>query len=188
MRIAARVLLLLALLAGGAAAQTPAPEPDGFWMGGMGGPVPATIAGGTVIGTAELEDLVGKGEAVLVDVAPSPRKPEGMAEGTLWLPPPHRSLPGAVWLADVGRGALEPAYDDWYRERLAALTGGDRSRPVVIFCHPDCWASWNAARRAILYGYSRVYWYPDGVEGWQDAGLPTEIVEPELRPEPDSAE
>lgn len=177
------LLTVLALVAGPACAQTYAPEPDGFWMGEMGGPVPATIAGGKVIGTAELRELVDAGGAVLVDVAPTPHRPEGLAESSLWLPPPRRSLPGSVWLADVGRGALEPALDAWYRDRLAALTGGDRARPVVVFCHPQCWASWNAARRAILYGYSQVYWYPDGVDGWQLADLPTEIVEPEPQPE-----
>lgn len=171
-----RALLLLALLLGAASAPVPVPEPDGFWTGPTGGAVPATIAGGTVIDTEALQRLVAQGGIVLIDVAPSPRKPEGMAEDALWLPPPHHSLPGSVWLADVGDGALERRHDDWYRARLAALTGGDMDAPVVVFCHPHCWASWNAARRAILYGYSRVYWYPDGVEGWQDAGLPTAAI------------
>ena len=174
-----RVLLLLAVLFGTASTPSHAPEPEGFWMGEMGGPVPATIAGGSVIGIAELKALLNGGGAVLVDVAPSPRKPEGMAEGTLWLPPAHRTLPGSVWLADVGRGELEPAYDDWYRARLATLTGGNKDKAVVVFCHPQCWASWNAAKRAILYGYTRVYWHPDGVEGWQEAGLPTTVIEAE---------
>ncbi|GIK99200.1 MAG: hypothetical protein BroJett029_34090 [Alphaproteobacteria bacterium] len=173
------VALLLAALFGAASLAAPVPEPEGFWTGPMGGAVPATIAGGTVIDTAGLQALVAKGGVVLVDVAPAPRRPEGMDEGTLWLPPPHRSLPGSVWLADVGQGELDPARDAWYRLRLAELTHGDRAKPVVVYCHPNCWASWNAAKRAILYGYSRVYWYPDGVEGWQDAGLPTVVREAE---------
>ena len=148
----------------------------------MGGPVPATIAGGTVISAAELDRLVKGGDVVLLDVAPAPRKPEGMAADTVWLPPPHRSLPGSVWLADVGAGALEPAVESWYRARLAEITGNDKGRKLVVFCHPHCWASWNAAKRAILYGYTSVYWYPDGVEGWQDAGLPTVTVEQDAPP------
>ena len=43
----------------------------------------------------------------------------------------------------------------------------------MLYCHPQCWASWNAAKRAISYGYRKVYWYPDGIEGWEKAGLPT---------------
>ena len=30
--------------------------------------------------------------------------------------------------------------------------------------------SWNAAKRALSYGYSRVYWYPEGTDGWAAAG------------------
>ena len=56
-----------------------APEPGGFWTGRMLGPVPATIAGGRVIHTAELKLLAAAGGIFLVDVSPSPRKPEGLA-------------------------------------------------------------------------------------------------------------
>jgi rhodanese-related sulfurtransferase len=42
--------------------------------------------------------------------------------------------------------------------------------------------SWNAAKRAIGYGYQHVYWYRDGVEGWQAAGFHTAVVEPQPEP------
>jgi len=32
--------------------------------------------------------------------------------------------------------------------------------------------SWNAAKRALAYGYRNVAWFPDGSDGWQEAGLP----------------
>ncbi len=38
--------------------------------------------------------------------------------------------------------------------------------------------SWNAAKRAAAFGYRAVHWYPDGADGWQAAGLPTEILQP----------
>ena len=38
--------------------------------------------------------------------------------------------------------------------------------------------SWNATKRAASWGY-RVAWFPEGVDGWEAAGLPTEIVKPE---------
>jgi PQQ-dependent catabolism-associated CXXCW motif protein len=173
--------LALALLLGTAAvagAAEHAAEPSGFWTGPLHGPVPATLAGGSVIDTTQMIALAHDGGAVLVDVSPSPHKPEGASDGS-WLPPPHRSIPGSVWLPDVGAGALDPARDDWYRAHLAALTGGDAARPLVIFCHPECWASWNAARRAVLYGYGAVRWYPEGIEGWQDADQPTATIQAE---------
>ena len=159
-----------------------APEPSGFWTGRMLGPVPATIAGGRVIHTAELKLLAAGGAIFLVDVSPSPHKPEGLAPNAVWMPPPHHDIPGSVWLPDVGRGAIEPAYDAWYRARLEGMTANDKTALIVVYCHPNCWASWNAAKRAILYGYQRVYWYPDGIEGWQDAGLATSVARPELPP------
>ena len=55
---------------------------------------------------------------------------------------------------------------------LERITGGDRAKLLVIYCLRDCWMSWNVAKRAISWGYSNVAWYPDGTDGWQDAGLP----------------
>ncbi len=34
--------------------------------------------------------------------------------------------------------------------------------------------SWNAAKRALEYGFSNVSWYPGGSDGWAKAGLPLE--------------
>jgi PQQ-dependent catabolism-associated CXXCW motif protein len=182
---AAKIVLMALLLgfAGCAARADPAkvPEPSGFWTGPMRGAVPATIAGGTVVDSATLATLIADENPVLVDVAPMPHKPDDIAAAA-WDPPPHRTIPGARWLPDGGKGALGAAADEWFRTQLRILTGHDRARPIVFFCHPDCWASWNAAKRAILYGYTSVHWYEEGVEGWQDAGKPTEVAEAETPP------
>jgi len=158
-----------------------APEPDGFWTGPMGGPVPASIEGGTVVDTSELAALIAAQRPVLVDVGPMPHKPDDIA-AEAWVPPPHRTLPGSVWLPGAGAGEFSPALDAWYRGWLMKLTGGDQAKPLVVFCHPDCWASWNAARRAVLYGYTAVHWYEEGIEGWQDSGRETQAVQPEPPP------
>ena len=52
------------------------------------------------------------------------------------------------------------------------------ARTLVIYCKAGCWMSWNAAKRAIAYGYSNVLWFPDGTDAWAAAGLPTEPSEP----------
>ena len=49
---------------------------------------------------------------------------------------------------------------------------------LMFFCKRACWMSWNAAKRAQAFGYRKVYWYADGIEGWREAGLPTEIIVP----------
>jgi PQQ-dependent catabolism-associated CXXCW motif protein len=162
------------------AADPAPPEPAGIWTGPLQGAVPATIAGGKVVDAAAVEALIAQQRAILIDVAPSPHKPADAA--ATWTAPPHRSLPGAVWLPDVGNGEISPALETWYQAELTVLTTGQPARPVIIFCHPNCWASWNAAKRAIDYGYLQVHWYPDGVEGWQDSGRSTAVIQAEKRP------
>ena len=65
-----------------------------------------------------------------------------------------------------------------FRQRLQAVTAGNPDGLVVFYCRPDCWMSWNAARRAAAMGF-RAGWYPDGVQGWEGAGLPTAEAAPE---------
>jgi rhodanese-related sulfurtransferase len=43
--------------------------------------------------------------------------------------------------------------------------------------------SWNAAKRALSYGYTNIAWYREGTDGWAAALLPLEEVQPEPRPE-----
>lgn len=177
------IVLALLLSAGAQAAdRATVPEPDGLWTGPMHGPVPTTISGGTAIDTAALAALITEKDPVLVDVGPMPHKPDNIALED-WVPPPHRTIPGAIWLPGAGAGELAPKVEAWYRAWLEQLTGGDRAKPIVVFCHPDCWGSWNAAKRAIRDGYRAVHWYEPGIEGWQDAGHETRAVQPELPPE-----
>ena len=43
--------------------------------------------------------------------------------------------------------------------------------------------SWNAARRALAYGYDQVIWYPEGTDGWRAAGLPLVPAQPVPMPD-----
>jgi PQQ-dependent catabolism-associated CXXCW motif protein len=82
-------------------------------------------------------------------------------------------------LPNTGYGALSAADDAYFRRGLERATKGDRDVPLVFFCQRNCWISWNAARRALEYGYRRVAWLPDGTDGWAEAGLPLEPVAPQ---------
>ena len=74
-------------------------------------------------------------------------------------------------MPNVGFGELSPDFTDYFRDELAKLTGGDKNRPVVFYCEANCWMSWNAAKRALVeLGYTSVYWYPEGIQGWQKSG------------------
>ena len=142
------------------------PEPAGLWTGPMHGETPATLTGAIVLDPAGLDRLLATAKPLLIDLSKADVRPAGMAAGMPWLPQ-HRSLPGTAWLPGAGAGELGPAREALFAERVAALTGGDKSRPIVSFCHPDCWASWNAGKRLVRLGYTAVYWFPAGIEGWQ---------------------
>jgi PQQ-dependent catabolism-associated CXXCW motif protein len=146
-------------------------------------PVPATLNGATVLDTAGLRALMETGKPILIDVLPKARKPKDRDAGQLWVEPPREALPGSVWLPNVGYGELAPEFRQYLEEGLAELSGGDKARPLVFYCDANCWMSWNAAKRARHeLGYTQVYWYPEGVQGWKTAGLPVEA--PRERPMP----
>ena len=154
------------------------PEPPGYRMKKYRAPVPATVAGASVVSTEQLEAMVNAGGVVLVDVLPAPRKPPNMLPSVPWMPVPHRNIPGSIWLPEVGRGKIPASVDAYFRDNLAKATGNDKGRPVVIYCRANCWMSWNAAKRAATYGYTSVHWYPMGIEDWDFENLPLEVSRP----------
>lgn len=156
-----------------------APEPQGTGSGTSSGRVPATLDGATVVHTAGVPALLKKSGVVIVDVSEAPRRPEGLAPGAPWLPLRHRDIPGSVWIPGAGRRGISADLATYFRSRLAELTGASRDRPILIYCHPNCLGSWTAAKRVLDYGFRNVFWYPDGIEGWEAAGFSTAPVDPE---------
>jgi PQQ-dependent catabolism-associated CXXCW motif protein len=122
-------------------------------------PTPAEIPGARVIRTVELQELLERERrVVLVDVLGEPA---------------HPTLPGAAWLRNAGLGDFFGNDIDRLEAALAKLTEGDRRRPLVFFClSAECWLSYNAALRAVAFGYREVIWYRGGVEAWRAAGYP----------------
>ena len=159
-----------------------APEPDAFRMDHYRDAVPATLRGARVVHAADLTSLMGAQNPLLIDVLPSPTPPADSRPGLPRIPVPHRNIPGSYWLPEVGRGSLAPATEAWFKARLATLTGHDRKRLLVIYCLSQCWMSWNAAKRAVSYGYTSTAWFPDGADGWEKAGHVLAPATPETPP------
>lgn len=170
-RLLRLAVIALMLAAGPALGQSA--EPDGYRMDDYRAPVPATLQGATVIDAAGLERMIRGGPVLLVDVLPQPPRPDKLPPGTLWRPPARRDIPGSVWLANTGYGALSAEMEAYFHDALAALTLGDRARPLVFYCETNCWMSWNAARRAVADGYTAVHWFPGGMEDWTAGHRPT---------------
>jgi PQQ-dependent catabolism-associated CXXCW motif protein len=162
-----------------AAAPASGEAPSGYRMDDYRAPVPETLDGATVVATPAAEALWRTGRVLFVDVLPRPPRPQGLPEGTIWREAPHPSIPGAIWLPNVGYGELAPVWHGYMAGALAEATAGDTDHPVVFFCLAECWMSWNAARRAREeLGYTRVFWYPEGVDGWSAASLPLDEIPP----------
>ena len=155
------------------------PELDGYRLDDYRAPTPDTLHGARVLDTAGLREAVAAGRVVLIDVLPAPRRPERMRPGSPWLPTPHRAIPGSIWLPTVGYGVIAPEAERALARVLDRAAAGWRDAPVAFYCRAECWMSWNAARRAVEMGWRNVIWYPEGIDGWTAAGLPTEVVEPE---------
>lgn len=162
-------------------AERPA-EPDAYRMDEYRKPVPATLKGATVLTSERAGELWSKKQALFIDVYPKAPKPPNLPANTLWREPIHHTIENATWLANVGYGVIAPAVEAYFRDNLEKLTGGDKGKAIVFYCLRDCWMSWNAAKRALTYGYSNVNWYPDGTDGWQESGLPVMEVKPVPQP------
>ena len=176
--------LIVANLAVPALAQQQEPfEPEGYRTDNYRAPVPATLFGARVLETAEAEAIWRAKRGAFIDVMPRPPKPKNLPEGTVWRDAPRKNIPGSIWLPDTGYGVLPPAMDDYFQRGLVQASRGDKAALLVIYCLADCWMSWNAARRALTYGYSNVAWYPDGTDGWEREKLPTAEAQPEPRPD-----
>ena len=180
-RISAGVIAVTLACTGPGRAQELAPEPEGYRTEVYRAPVPTTLAGARVLTTEEAEAIWRAGSGIFVDVLPRPPKPPNLPAGTVWRDRPRLNIPGTIWLPDTGYGKLAAATEDYLRDGLARASGGNHATLLVIYCQADCWMSWNAAKRALSYGYANVAWYPEGTDGWQRANLPLAESQPEPR-------
>ena len=173
------------MLAAPALAQQQEPfEPEGYRTDNYRAPVPATLEGARVLTTAEAEAIWRAKSGAFIDVLPraaeaeEPSRRHGVARYAA-----AKTFPAASGCRTPATARLPPAMDDYFQRGLAHASHGDKAALLVIYCLADCWMSWNAAKRALAYGYSNVAWYPEGTDGWEHAKLPTEESQPEPRPE-----
>jgi PQQ-dependent catabolism-associated CXXCW motif protein len=183
-RTAAIIMLAASTLASGTAPgeNLAIDEPESYRSDNYRSPTPAALRGARVVSTAEAQAIWRKGSAAFVDVLPYAPRPPDLPAGTLWREQRRLNIPGSTWLPDTGYAELSASAEEYLRSGLERATGGNRAIPVLIYCLRDCWMSWNAAKRAVSWGYTGVIWYPDGTDGWQDAGLPLAESSPASRP------
>lgn len=157
---------MLALLLVAAVPALAVDEPADYRTSDYDAPVPETLAGAHVVGDEAAHALWLTGRVAFLDVMPDLPRPKNLPKTVLWQGRKRDSVPGAIWLPYAGFGDLSPDDRDRFAADLAHHTAGDQAAPILFLCRADCWMSWNAARRAVALGYSRVFWYPHGTTGW----------------------
>jgi len=155
-------------------------EPEDYRMNHFRAPVPDTLKDARVVTSEQAHDIWKAGNTVFVDVLPQAPKPDKLPKNVIWRDKPRVTIKGAAWLPNVGFGKLHETMHEFFSAELETLTGGNKSKPVLFYCLLDCWMSWNAAKRAVEYGYKDVTWYPDGTDGWTLQDYPTETVLPKF--------
>lgn len=153
-------------------------EPDLYRTEDYRASVPQTLRGARVLTTAEAEAIWREKRGVFIDVMPRPPKPANLPPDTIWRDKPRHNIPGSIWLVDTGYGKLAAATENYLRDGLHQASQGNRDALLVIYCEAKCWMSWNAAKRALSYGYRQVAWFPDGTDGWEQAGFPLVDAQP----------
>ena len=153
-------------------------EPVGFKNGNYRSVTPETLSGAHVLTTKTARALWQTRTAIFIDVLPRRSRPAQLPQGTIFRIPKRMNIPGSVWLPNVGFGVIPPNVDAYFRANLHTLRGGDKTKPLVIYCLENCWMSWNAAKRALRYGYGNIYWYPEGTDGWVREDGPLELSSP----------
>lgn len=135
-------------------------------------PTPEDIPGpARTVDAVEARRMIEAG-ALALDVAAAAQSRYDELDGT-WLVSEERlSLPGAVWLPEVGRGVLDERMQAYLARNLPGAPSD-----IVVFCIADCWMSWNAAQRVAALGHA-VGWFRLGTDGWSEMGWPLERVDP----------
>jgi PQQ-dependent catabolism-associated CXXCW motif protein len=140
--------------------------------------LPDEVPGGKRLYTEDVEKLFKEGEVAFVDVMPSTGAGYHPKTGEWRLRKSRKNIPGSIWLPDVGRGKLNATLSHYFEANLARISNGDKSRALLFYCQSDCWMAWNAVKRAAELGYSKLYWYPEGTDGWTDWDNPIEPSTP----------
>lgn len=170
--------LLGLLLAGQALAESALFSADGYRLGQYRSPTPSQAEHARTLDTAALQLLLAeRPDAALIDVYR-----RQWLNGLFIEDEVHANLPGSLWLANTGDGQLDARWQHYFSHYLEQASRGDKDWPLVFYCRSDCWLSWNAVKRAHRLGFRNLFWYRNGIDAWQQAGLPLHPAQPAALP------
>ncbi|WP_439889077.1 PQQ-dependent catabolism-associated CXXCW motif protein [Pseudomonas sp. MBLB4123] len=151
---------------------------EGYRLGQYRSPTPATAEHARTLDTVALQRLLAEQpHTALIDTYRRQWLNGQFIEDEV-----HANLPGSLWLANTGDGQLDDRWQAYFSHHLREASHGDKGWPLVFYCRSDCWLSWNAVKRAHRLGYGNLYWYRDGIDAWEQAGLPLLPAQPAALP------
>ncbi|WP_086480237.1 rhodanese-like domain-containing protein [Oceanospirillum sanctuarii] len=128
-------------------------------------PVPSQAPGAMTLSDSEFVTLNEQNRLLLIDVLPTT-----LREGRFINTKQHKTIPGSFWLANTGKADAPESINRYFSDQLSILMARHPDKTPVFFCKTDCWMSWNAAAKASALGIKPLYWYPSGIDGWQEKG------------------
>lgn len=152
--------------------------PESYRLDHYRAPTPCELPGGKVVDADALRRLIRTDDPILIDAMPLVRTSETDFTGRWTVPKPRKNIPSSIWLPNIGHGVLSSEMTSYFRQNLEQLTDGDHRGLLVFYCFADCWMSWNAAKRALEFGYENVTWFPEGTDGWKAIDGPLSVSTP----------
>ena len=121
---------------------------------------PRTLEGATLVEDPAVVESLLAGGARYIDA----RNEEEFSAG---------HVPGATLVPYVEKSAKDPGYDAKLDQFDVQRLGQNKAQPLVFGCNgPECWKSFKASRAALQAGYTKVYWFRNGVPAWRGSGRP----------------
>ncbi len=138
-------------------------------------PTPTSSDAATLIDTVQLQAMLASAKPPkMINVLPLKTFENGYV-----IENNYTHIASSIWLPNVGRGTITQEVNDWFFAHLKRLSEGDYGTHFVFYCRADCWMSWNTIKRVSRAGYTGLYWYRDGLDGWRENGLPEVAANPE---------
>lgn len=128
-------------------------------------PVPSQAPGAVTLTDVDFIALKKQNRLLLIDVLPTT-----LREGRFINTKQHKTIPGSFWLANTGKADAPESISHYFSTQLTQLIARYPDKTPVFFCKTDCWMSWNAVAKASAQGIKPLYWYPAGIDGWQENG------------------
>ena len=129
----------------------------------------------TILDTQDMDKFVNSKKAILIDVWKKDKKPENL-DPKKWFPPQRYSLPGSIWIPNVGLEALTIEQRDYFEKSMKIITKGNKNSEIICFCRSGYYSK-IAAERLIKMGYTNISLYP-GTDVWEDSGRKLYISKP----------